>query len=486
MLTIKIELIANRYHANPWNRAHVEGAVEWPPSPWRLLRAILAGGFAAGLPQADIIAVVELLSVELPQFYLPQGAYLQTRSPRKDRNDTTDLFSMGKDIYDACLNFDSSDRTIWVQWPVELTAEAQLILTRCLAYCRYLGRREADAVWCLAKASAMPTANALPDATGTVQVAACNGDVEAMLKSPYQSQVREKRAVFAGLRWVNYRVQEAPTARVSFFSPTYYRAEIAISTLGKPQAISMLYWVEKLHSALARAGTPNFTGCDERGNPLTSHEHVFVLPKIEDGELVGFELHCANGFTESEISHLYSVRKLGSKEYRKGGEMLIRVVNLASDRGAAAQVWESETPFFLSRWPLTRHGKPRLIEGSAYQKDGPEHQALKGLCYLPQFNLDPKLCSFEASLQGLSLVHECRIVAIATAERWVEAERWKRERVHGKIAQPMGYRIRLLFPELVEEPIAIGYSAHFGFGMLRGQVGVELGLLQLAAGMAAV
>lgn len=481
MLTIKIELIANRYHANPWNRAHVEGAVEWPPSPWRLLRAILAGGFAAGLSQADVMAVVEPLSAELPQFYLPPGSYLQTRSPRKDRNDTTDLFSMGKDIYDAYLNFDSSDRTIWAQWPVELAAAAKPSLVRCMAYCRYLGRREADAVWCIAEDSAMPTANALPDETGTVQIAACDGDIKAMLKSPYQSQVREKRAVFAGLRWVNYCIHEVSTARVSS-SLTYYRAEIAISAKGKPQAISMLYWVEKLHSAIAKIGTPNFTGCDDQGNPLTSHGHVYVLPRIEGDELVGFELHCANGFTEAEVGHLYSIRKL----YGKEGEMLIRVVNLASDRGASAQVWASETPFFLSRWPLTRHGKPRLIKGSNYQKDGPEHQALKGLCYLPQFDLDPKLCSFEASSQGLSLMHEGRTVAIAMIERWMGAERWKRDRVHGKMAIPTAYRVRLLFLEPVEGPIAIGYSAHFGLGLLRGQVGVKSGLLQLAAEMTAV
>ena len=481
MLTIKIELIANRYHANPWNRAHVEGAIEWPPSPWRLLRAILAGGFAAGLSQADVVAVVEPLSVELPQFYLPPGSYLQTRSPRKDRNDTTDLFSMGKDIYDAYLNFDSGDRTIWVQWPVELSLINQPVLMRCLAYCRYLGRREADAVWCIAENEAMPTANALPDETGTVQLAACDGDIEAMLKSPYQSQVKEKRAVFAGLRWVNYRVQEVPAERVSS-SLTYYRAEIAISTKGKPQSTSMLYWIEKLHRKLAKIGTPNFTGCDEQRNPLTSHKHVFVQPKIEGTELVGFGLYCDDGFTETEVNHLYSVRKL----YGKGSEMLIRVVNLASDQGSAAQVWESETPFFLSRWPLTRHGKPRLIKGSNYQKDGPEHQALKGLCYLPQFNLDPKLCSFEENSQGLSLIHEGLTVAIAVTEKWVGAERWKRDRVHGKIAKPTGYKVKLLFSKPVEGPIAIGYSAHFGFGMLRGQVDVESDSSQLAAEIAAV
>ena len=125
-------------------------------------------------------------------------------------------------------------------------------------------------------------------------------------------------------------------------------------------------------------------------------------------------------------------------------------------------------------------------QNSTYQKDGPEHQALKGLCYLPQFNLDPKLCSFEAHPQGLSLVYKSQIVAVSTAEEWIGAARWKHDRVHGKMAKPIGYRIRLLFPEWVKGPIAIGYSAHFGFGMLRGRVGVKSGVSQLGAEMIAV
>src|SRR5580658_3683286 len=40
ILAIRFPL--RRYHANPWDRAVNEGASEWPPSPWRLLRALVA------------------------------------------------------------------------------------------------------------------------------------------------------------------------------------------------------------------------------------------------------------------------------------------------------------------------------------------------------------------------------------------------------------------------------------------------------------
>src|SRR5579863_5843600 len=40
--TLAIRFPLGRYHANPWDRAVNEGASEWPPSPWRLLRALAA------------------------------------------------------------------------------------------------------------------------------------------------------------------------------------------------------------------------------------------------------------------------------------------------------------------------------------------------------------------------------------------------------------------------------------------------------------
>ena len=39
---IKLKFPAGRYHATPWGRHVNEGVPEWPPSPWRLLRALVA------------------------------------------------------------------------------------------------------------------------------------------------------------------------------------------------------------------------------------------------------------------------------------------------------------------------------------------------------------------------------------------------------------------------------------------------------------
>jgi len=40
--SIRIRFLTGRAHLHPWHAAPNEGRVEWPPSPWRLLRALLA------------------------------------------------------------------------------------------------------------------------------------------------------------------------------------------------------------------------------------------------------------------------------------------------------------------------------------------------------------------------------------------------------------------------------------------------------------
>ena len=41
-LTISIRFLTGRAHLHPWQTHHSEGRVEWPPSPWRLLRTFVA------------------------------------------------------------------------------------------------------------------------------------------------------------------------------------------------------------------------------------------------------------------------------------------------------------------------------------------------------------------------------------------------------------------------------------------------------------
>lgn len=45
MPTLQLQFPAGSYHATPAGYHVNEGQIEWPPSPWRLMRALIACGF---------------------------------------------------------------------------------------------------------------------------------------------------------------------------------------------------------------------------------------------------------------------------------------------------------------------------------------------------------------------------------------------------------------------------------------------------------
>src|SRR4051794_8610017 len=77
---LKLTFPAGRYHATPWGRHVNEGVAEWPPSPWRLLRAFVATWKrkCADLSEGKIRLVLEQL-LHPPRFYLPAARVAHTR-----------------------------------------------------------------------------------------------------------------------------------------------------------------------------------------------------------------------------------------------------------------------------------------------------------------------------------------------------------------------------------------------------------------------
>ena len=49
---IKINFLTGKYHANPWGRHVREAAVEWGPSPYRIIKALIDTKFRK-IPDMD-------------------------------------------------------------------------------------------------------------------------------------------------------------------------------------------------------------------------------------------------------------------------------------------------------------------------------------------------------------------------------------------------------------------------------------------------
>src|ERR1700676_3171843 len=77
---IRLTFPGGQYHATPWGRHVNEGVPEWPPSPWRFLRALVAAWkrTCPGIPEQQVRSILAAL-VDPPVFPLPPHRVPHTR-----------------------------------------------------------------------------------------------------------------------------------------------------------------------------------------------------------------------------------------------------------------------------------------------------------------------------------------------------------------------------------------------------------------------
>lgn len=140
MLRLAFEFPAGRYHATPWGRHVNEGVVEWPPSPWRLVRALVATGFAKlgwTDPPPDASALLTRLCSVPPEYWLPPAAGAHTRHYMPVYKGSADK------VIDAFLHVGTGAAAVLgVEWAIELSNDETLALDRLLPRLTYLGRAE--------------------------------------------------------------------------------------------------------------------------------------------------------------------------------------------------------------------------------------------------------------------------------------------------------------------------------------------------------
>lgn len=142
MPTVKIRFPGGRYHATPWGHHVNEGLIEWPPSPWRLLRAFIACGFSSQCwtevpPTARHL--FNKLAAVLPNYCLPDASAAHSRHfmpvgiLAKGREQTTLVFDTWANV---------GDGELLIHWPCELEADETELLGKLVSSLGYLGRSE--------------------------------------------------------------------------------------------------------------------------------------------------------------------------------------------------------------------------------------------------------------------------------------------------------------------------------------------------------
>jgi CRISPR-associated protein Csb2 len=491
-----------RFHATPWRVNPFDDPYgEWPPSPWRLVRGVVARWYQWWRedPQgADgrLDPLLKALCTSSYAFHLPvhtqRGAPLRQYfpvefgwNPKEKKKAAVRSYStsLAQDNY-LCLPV-GGNGTVWWFLDSDLwTEELAGALNECLERMTYFGRAEA---FTRIVAVTDPTNAPAPNCTlmegriaGTVPVlvpesTATRDDVERVTDDP----ATVKRSVPPGARLLYIRRPASPTMREIGSPWKSYRetklVQFAIGWNVPPEARAIVRLTTKFRGAVLKemlrklTGDPQITwskappqvreavaemaGKDAQGKPLKGHRHTEYLVWCEERKPVRL-LAWRNGrpFDETEQEALLKAagRQLSwAATGNRADIWKVRLVPLDRDvypppgfDDAKAAVWESATPYVPPRHHL-RGGKPRLRESI-------EHQIRR-----------------ELSLRGFADVDKVVIEQVRNPE-WVAVHFPRRQRNETAfVGDRRGYWLRLRFPAPVGGPIRLGHSSSFGLGLFR-------------------
>lgn len=487
MLVIELQFIAGRFHANSWGRHVNEGVPEWPPSPYRLLRAVYDTWKRKRpeWPDNRVEPILRKLASQPPLFHLPPARASHTRSflNQNEKDPAKKIL-----IFDAFV-VPSPGAPVLVGWPDVILDDKELTdLADLLSLLNYIGRSESwinagivagarDCGW-----NCQPSGDNFRAGESSESIlVACALPPHLYESLSPQLKARGKKGAAKSLSWLDVLgwatsellkarrteppgFQYAPYLRpAKCFDPAPriaaagYRRPIngvlfALES-SVPAPITATIEVAELvrrklmgiHRRLTgdpEAISERFSGKDSAGNPLKGHRHCFILPqdRDNDGWLDHLLVISREALDSDELRALYRLESL----WQRGGKPDIRCTPIESEtfskfaRPSARFV--SATPFVTSRH--YRKGRGRFIDWlvEEVRREAANHG-------LPRLTRATPMAG--PVVRGRSII-------------WRDFRRNRRE-------EPVlpGYGFELEFTEPVVHPVALGYGCHFGLGQFR-------------------
>lgn len=453
--TLVLTFPLGRYHATPWDRHVNEGAVELPPSPWRLLRTLFAvwRTRCPDLPQETVHSLLTELAAP-PTFYVPAHSLAHSRhyypDAKNDRDRTLDAFAV----------FGPDDQ-LAAQWPVELEPDKQDALRRIAESIPYFGR--ADSICTAAiETDWTPAGHAiwkpLDDAEhidGYAEATSVLAPeiplvVDTLLAPP--AEVRRSGLRFPiGSRLVAYGLDRPADIPVTRAVPQPARTVTAVrfdllQAALPPDTDSAIY-TDLLRQAAIKQLGGNAEGTMLGGRtsdnaPMQGGKHAHYLPTIRDRRLTGLVVWVPGGLADKELNALCDVRALYDYKHR----IQVRVSGIGTVEQVApelvgpAETWRAVTPFTPSRYPKKNRDQ---WQGFVVNEIGRELR-LRG-------------CDAAVDVEFVDGPWTAFV-------RHRPSARVRRDKRQGQAHLP-GQFLRLRFAQPVHGPLALGWLSHFGLGL---------------------
>ncbi|SFM58092.1 CRISPR-associated protein Csb2 [Ectothiorhodospira mobilis] len=503
MVTIAFCFPAGRYHATPWGRHVNEAEIEWPPSPWRILRALVATWHRKGAsdryPTAVLDGLVERLSSNLPSYRLPCGVrthsrhYMPQGRLKTGREDTSLIF-------DAFLRLDPQAELI-ANWPhTILEPEQYALLDELTRDLGFLGRAESWVeAWRIesweGEANCHPSEISMDIDTGEMLE-----PVRLMTPRPAEeyatwrnSMIRQhgldakklkkpQRAILSTLpeRFIDtLRLETSDLQQAGWSLPPGTRAVIYQRPSGNFTQDSALRFtkpnrVQTTTARLALAGRPlprledaikigelarvaaiknaekangGYVPAVLSGHHLpvdNRHGHAFYLPEDadRDGYIDHILVHAPAGISAEGIRALDRITRLWERD---GGEWQI----LYEGSGTVKDLPQSP---YLGRARIWTSVTPYLHPWHIKKNFGVAEQIARE-------------CRQRELPEPVEVKKVERIIVGGKKRRPVHFHRFRS--THKRLTQPdtRGHFVQIIFAKPVDGPLALGFGCHYGLGV---------------------
>ena len=476
MPVLEIAFPAGRYHATAWGRNVNEGEPEWPPSPFRLARALMDIRFRRHTDIVDSrLEGALLLLTGSPRFSLPPTSKMAVKY----------YFDQGKTdgkkqgVLDAFVCMQKSAK-LYMELPQDAPEDGLHVLGTLLASLPYLGRAES---WVKARLHAdLPPQrgwNCVPNVQ--CDEAATLVEVQTLLSPmvyadlpclPMTGKGKQKRSyswlealtlTTDDLRADGWNrppllgrctyvlmederlVRPTPSASCAPCCVTY-----AIRSIPQLSVTHVLPLAERVRIGLMsqhrrccggdeRRVSPLFSGKDERGCPLRGHPHAFYWPCDTDGD--------------GRIDHVRVLLPRGlNNEERAALERLHHVWT---------QGTELAELFFLHCLPHKSFAEARTVVSATPVVFARHYKSSKGTFSEWLKTEVRRSCSEQGLPQPVTIeAFPSLLLRDGTSMSWNSFIR-QRKGQHPR----RGYGFRLHFETSVHVPFALGSLAHFGLGL---------------------
>lgn len=524
----EFRFLAGRLHATPWGSHVNEGVVEWPPSPWRLLRALLATWHLKATDQVSAPLMRSLLAkivAQPPRYQLPDASAGHTRHYmpfNEGKNEKTTK------VFDTFVAI-GKVTPLLVCWDVELASAERSALDSLLIRLGYLGRAES-----LVEAQLLPAdeiarfhANVVPlvDDPETRPDADYVRLLTPLSEAAYQTWLAEfnrtlappgsapaagkkgksKKAstpvapedLFTALHADTGELQAAgwlgtpPGCRLLYYArparsldakplplrlrktsrsgpPVVARYAIASNVL--PRITAALSVAERVHQALLsrfkdRPPPPVLLGRDASGHPLIGHTHAHIF--------------CEPHLKENTIAHVSvyasqgfdaeaqrALRSLGRIWGHDGHDIELVLIDLGWPETFSDSAIFRSSKVWESLTPFVSTRYPKAYRDGR-PKIGPDGWQIDS----PEHEIRRWL-GRHSSPTGETSELPSKIESLAASTFNERPLHWhhfatRRHQGGGVRANQPARGFRLTFSNPISGPLALGYAAHFGLGLFQ-------------------